>query len=174
MRRFLDGLYTAAGAISALAICLICLIVSAQVALNILARIGGPDLSFTIPSYADFAGYLLATASFMALAYTLRAGGHIRVNLVVQVMPEKVRWILEMVTLALGAVMAGYATWFTVLLVEESLRYGDSSTGIIAIPLWIPQLPMVTGLALLTLALVDTLVQAARTGQPILTETGTE
>ena len=170
MRRFLDGLYTAAGAIAALAICLICLIVSAQVALNILARIGGPDFSFTIPSYADFAGYLLATASFMALAYTLRAGGHIRVNLVVQVLPEGARWVLEIMTLALGAVMAGYATWFTALLVEESLRYGDSSTGIIAIPLWIPQLPMVAGLALLTLALIDTLFQVVRTGHPILTE----
>jgi TRAP-type C4-dicarboxylate transport system permease small subunit len=130
-RRILDRLYALSGALAAAAILAICLIVTAQVTLNILARIGGPSLSYTIPSYADFAGYFLATASFMALAYTLRAGGHIRVNLVVQRLPERPRWVLELAALALG-------------------------------------------LALLTVALIDTLVESWRAGQPVLTDSGSE
>ncbi|MEO5621424.1 MAG: hypothetical protein ABIQ32_12915, partial [Sphingomicrobium sp.] len=81
MRNILDRLYQFSGGLAALAILAICLLITAQIGFNIIARLGGADLSYTIPSYADFAGYFLSTASFMALAYTLRAGGHIRVGL---------------------------------------------------------------------------------------------
>jgi len=174
MRRMLDTAYGLAGAIAALSILGICLIVSAQVMLNILARFGGSELSFTIPSYADFAGYFLATATFMAMAYTLRSGGHIRVNLLVQNLPEKPRWLSEIFALSLGATTAGYATWYAGLLLGESLHYGDMSTGIVAIPLWIPQLPMVAGLGLLTVAFVDSLFEALHSGKPVLSDTGSE
>lgn len=173
-RRLLDRLYSLAGALAAAAILAICLVVTAQVGLNILARVGGPALSFTIPSYADFAGYFLATASFLALAYTLRAGGHIRVNLVVQNLPERLRWGCELAALALGAAMVAYAAWYAAALALESLHYGDVSTGIVAIPLWIPQLSMVLGLTLLAVALVDTLVESLRAGAPVLTDEGAE
>ena len=174
MRRLLDGVYGVAGGLAALAILGICLLVTAQVGLNILARLGGPALSFTIPSYADFAGYMLAASSFLALSYTLRAGGHIRVTLVTGRLPERLRWIVEMVTLALGAAMAGYACRFAFGLARESWHYGDKSTGIVAIPIWMPQAFMVAGLGLLTLAFLDTLVESARARRPVLTDTGTE
>lgn len=174
MRRVLDALYTAAGGLAALSILAICLLVSAQVGLNILARAGGPALSYTIPSYADFAGFALAAASFLAMAYTLRAGAHIRVNLLVSRLPEGGQWVAEILSLALGAAMVGYATWFSVLLLAESWHYGDTSPGIIAVPLWIPQTSMVAGLALLTLALLDTLVQSLRSGRPVLIDFGSE
>ncbi|MCF6306008.1 MAG: TRAP transporter small permease [Rhodobacteraceae bacterium] len=174
MRRILDTLYKLAGAIAALSILGICLVVSTQVMLNIVARIGGPGWSYTLPSYADFSGFFLATASFMALAYTLRAGGHIRVNLLVGALPRRPRWLFELLALAIGAMMAGYATYYAALLLEESHRYGDMSTGIIAIPLWIPQISMVAGLGLLTVAFVDTLVEALIARAPVLIDEGTE
>lgn len=174
MLKALDALYRIAGAIAALAILAICLVVSAQVSLNILARIGGPSLSFTIPSYADFAGYALATATFMAMAYTLRSGTHIRVNLVITRLPERTTWALELAALAVAAAMTGYATWFAGSLLLESLHYGDMSTGIIAIPLWIPQTPMVLGLGLLTVALLHTLAESLAAGRAIIADQGGE
>jgi TRAP-type C4-dicarboxylate transport system permease small subunit len=174
MRRLLDRVYLISGGLAAAAILAICLLVAAQVSLNILARIGGPALSFTIPSYADFAGYLLAAASFLALAHTLRSGVHIRVNLVIQRLPGGARWGFEIATLAIGAALAAYAAWFTGGLTAESWHYGDKSTGIVAIPLWIPQSVMVTGLVLLTVAFLDTLVESLRARGPILTDSGSE
>lgn len=170
----LDGLYRLAGAIAALSILGISLLVSAQVSLNVLARLGGAGLSFTIPSYADFAGYFLATATFMAMAHTLREGAHIRVNLLVRVLPPRGRWLFEIAALGLAAATAGYATWYSARLLGESLRFGDKSTGIVAVPLWIPQLPMVIGLALLTMALVHTLAEALISRAPVLHDTGAE
>ncbi|WP_068115970.1 TRAP transporter small permease [Tropicimonas marinistellae] len=174
MRRVLDALYTAAGGLAALCILGICLLVSSQVGLNILARIGGPALSFTIPSYADFAGFALAAASFLAMAYTLRAGAHIRVNLLISRLPARGQWAAEIVSLALGAGIVGYATWYSVLLLAESWHYGDTSPGIVAVPLWIPQLTMVVGLGLLTVALVDTLIESIRNRAPVLVDFGSE
>ena len=174
IRRFLDRLYLTAGWIAAASILFICVIVSAQVSLNILARIGGPRLSFTIPSYADFAGFALATASFMALSYTLRMGGHIRVNLLIQRLGQGPSWALELLTLLIGALFAGYATYYGGSLMWESWHYGDMSTGIVAVPLWIPQGAMVAGLALLCLAFVDTFFESLMARKPILSDSGSE
>jgi len=170
MRRLLDTAYLYSGGLAALSILAICLLVSAQVCLNILARLGGPDLSFTIPSYADFSGYLLASASFLALAHTLRHGTHIRVNLVISRLPECPRWVLECVTLAVATLTSFYATWFAALMTMESWQYGDKSTGIVAIPIWMPQSVMVAGLVLLSVAFLDTLIESLRAGRSVIVD----
>jgi TRAP-type C4-dicarboxylate transport system permease small subunit len=160
--RALERVYDAAGAVAALAILCICVVVSAQIGLNILARVGGPGWSWTIPSYADFAGFALASASFLALAHTLRRGAHIRVMLLTDRLPRRMHRALEVAALALGAAVAATATWYMMGLIGESWRYGDTSSGIVAVPLWIPQAPVALGLGLLTVALVHTLVEVWR------------
>ncbi|MBJ3762311.1 TRAP transporter small permease subunit [Maribius pontilimi] len=172
MRRFLDSLYSGAGWLAALSILSICAVVTAQVGLNIASRLGGPQANLTIPSYADFAGFALAAATFLAAASTLRHGVHIRVNLLVQRFPRAMMWVSEILVLVVGIGMVGIATYWTAMLVGESWHYGDQSTGIIAIPLWIPQVPMVAGLGLLLVALIDTLVEALRTRRPVLIDAG--
>lgn len=159
--RALDRLYDAAGALAAVAVLLICAVVSAQVALNVLARLGGPGWSWTIPSYADFAGFALAAASFLALAHTLRRGAHIRVTLVTARLPVEAQRAAALAVSGAAAAFAGYATWYVGSLVGESWHYGDTSSGIVAVPIWIPQVPVFLGLALLTVALVHTLVEVA-------------
>lgn len=174
MRRLLDAIYFLAAVLAGIAIVAICLLVSAQVGFNILARVGGASLSYTIPSYADFSGYFLATASFMALAYTLRSGGHIRVGLVVQRLPERWRWITELLTLAFASLFSAFATYYALRLLGDSWRFGDKSTGIVAIPIWLPQCFMVAGLGLLTIAFIDTLVESLRAKTTIISDVGAE
>jgi TRAP-type C4-dicarboxylate transport system permease small subunit len=157
--RALDVLYDAAGALAAVAILGICAVVSAQIGLNILARVAGPGWSWTIPSYADFAGFALAAATFLALAHTLRRGAHIRVTLLTGRLRPAPRRAVVAATLALATAVAGYATWYMAALIGESWRYGDTSSGMVAVPLWIPQVPVAAGLALLTVALVHTLAE---------------
>ena len=159
MLRALDRLYDAAGVLAALAILFICAVVTAQVGLNILARLGGPGWSFTIPSYADFAGYALASASFLALAHTLRRGGHIRVTLLSGRLPEPLHRPVDALVLLLAAGLSGFAAWWLWALVAESLHYGDTSPGMVAVPLWLPQVPVALGLTLLTIALLHTLIE---------------
>jgi TRAP-type C4-dicarboxylate transport system permease small subunit len=100
----------------------------------------------------------LAASSFMALAYALRAGGHIRVTLLTTRLPEQAKRIVEIGVVLIALCMSAYATWYMGFLVYESLEFGDRSSGMVSVPLWIPQLPVLTGLAILTIALMDELV----------------
>ncbi|MER0239236.1 TRAP transporter small permease [Fulvimarina sp. MAC8] len=169
MRDLLDGLYRLAGGLAAGLIAFICLIVSAQVVLNIVTRLGGTAVSYTIPSYADFAGYCLAASSFLALAYTFTRDGHIRVMLVLDRLPGRAaRLAAELFALLACGAATLFATYYIALLTAQSYRFGDKSTGIVAIPLWIPQSVVLLGLAILSIALLDSLVQTLRTGRPAI------
>lgn len=169
MRKILNGIYNLSGAIAAGLIFMICLLVTAQVVLNLLAKIGGASVSMTIPSYADFAGYFLAASSFLALAYTFTKGGHIRVTLLFNLFGNSsMRLAAEIFSLAICTATAFFATYHMALLVEQSYRFGDKSTGIVSIPIWIPQLPVAIGLAIFSIALIDTLIQTIKMREPLI------
>lgn len=157
IRKALDNLYISSGAIASLLIAAICVLVCVQVLFNLITRFGGLSVNLTIPSYGDFAGYMLAASSFLALAYTLTQGGHIRVNLVLTRLPIRGKWIAEMLSLCACAVVSAYATFYMGKHCLESYEFGDLSPGIVAIPIWIPQSSVLVGMIILTVALVDCL-----------------
>lgn len=162
MRNFLNLLYKASGWAAALCILTICTLVMAQVILNLIDKIAGAvfdtAIGLTIPSYSDFTGFFLAGASFLALAYTLREGGHIRVTLFLQQLPHKYQHVAEVWCLSLVLFITGFFTWYTGSLVVESWVFDDLSSGMIAVPLWIPQSSILVGLAILSIALLDELL----------------
>ncbi len=168
MRSVLTTLYQTAGVLSAVLIAAICLLISAQIVLNGLGRLMPGALPSTIPSYADFAGFMLAGSTFLAMAYTLRSGGHIRVNLMVQRLPARLALACEALSLILAIIFVGTALWFSTALVLESLHYGDVSNGIIPVSLWIPQSVMAFGIALLLIALLHTLTDLVLTRRSVL------
>lgn len=170
MRKALDRLYLASGVLAALFLVLICLIVLAQVTANAIGKVSqwitGTAMGLVVPSYADFTGYFLAASSFLALAYTLRHGTHIRVSLLIQAAGPLARRIVELWCTGLGALASGYFAWWAVSLVGESLHFGDVSAGMVAVPLWLPQSSMALGLIILTIAMADEFLRTLRGGMP--------
>ncbi len=152
------------------------LLVLCQVCLNAVDRLSGllmgSAIGLTIPSYADFTGFFLAAASFLALAYTLRSGGHIRVTLILTRLNEKLRHIFEIWSLLFCSAVAVYFTCYTFLLIRESYIYNDLSSGMIAVPIWIPQSSMLIGLIVLSIALIDELISVIRGNQPGYADAG--
>jgi TRAP-type C4-dicarboxylate transport system permease small subunit len=169
MRRALDTLYRASGAIAAASIVLIMLIVLAQVLLNfadwVLAQFTGKSFGLLVPSYATFAGYALAAATFFALAYSLRCGAHIRVTLVTRSMPPALRRVVECGAGLLGLLIGGLMTVYMTEHAYDAWRFGDMSFGLIPVPLWIPQCILIAGSAVFTIACIDTTLEALR-GRP--------
>lgn len=166
MRRFLDGLYRVSGVLAAGFLVAICTIVLAQVGSNVIDKIAtwliGEPIGLLVPSYREFAGFFLASATFLALTHTLRVGGHIRVSLLIQhISPRRRRWI-ELWCLALATLLVGYFAFFTVLMVEEAYRFGDPSYGMLSIKLWIPKSAVALGLVVFTVALADEFVAVLR------------
>jgi len=170
MRSVLDGLYRTSGWAAAFFILAICLVVIAQVLLNLADRFYGllfdSAMGLTIPSYADFTGFFLAAASFLALAYTLREGGHIRVSLLLHHLPVRVQFYFELWCLTLVGCITIFFTYYMGSLVYESWRYGDMSSGMVAVPIWIPQSMILVGLAVLSIALVDEFISVAKGNKP--------
>jgi TRAP-type C4-dicarboxylate transport system permease small subunit len=162
MRSFLDWLYRMSGWVSASFIAAICALVFAQVILNMIDRLStlftGSAIGLSIPSYADFTGFFLAAASFFALAFTLREGGHIRVTLFLQHISPRIRRLFEFWCVGLATAVSIYFAWYMGLLVLDSFKFNDLSSGIVPVPLWIPQSGMLLGLIVLSIALVDELV----------------
>lgn len=156
MRRLLSGLYTFCGALAALFLCAIAVIV--------LLSIGTRLLGISIPGLASYAGYCMAASSFLALAYTFRHGEHIRVAILLQHLSGWQRRLAELWCLAAGSFLASYLAWYSIRMVRVSIQIGDVSQAPDATPLWIPQLGMAIGATVLAIALVDRLIVVARGG----------
>ena len=154
MRRALDALYDGAAVLAALAM----VGVLGEVMLSVVSR----ELKFYAPGTDAYAGYLMAAASFLALAHTLRRGEHIRVTLVLQGLAPRPRRIAEIGALSVATLLAGLLAWFSVRLAWQSWQFNDVSTGTDATPLWIPQLSMALGTTIFFVAFVDELVLAWR------------
>lgn len=164
MRRFLDALYRYAGWAAAISILMIFALVGLQVSARLLDAglrlVGQRPLGLIIPSIAEICGFLLATASFLALAYTLTSGGHIRVSLLLHRVGPRARHVFEVLV---GLCAIGLSLYMTVAMARLTLRswnFNDVSYGFIPVPLALPQGAMTLGLAILTIALVDVTVRA--------------
>ncbi len=170
MRRAVDLLYRLGGWLAAFFILAIAVIVLLQVGANLVdaiaAAVTGEAIGLVIPSYADFAGFFLAASSFLALAYTLRSGGHIRVNLFLRRLSEPRRRWVELWCAGVSAGVSAYFCWYALLLTLESVEFGDVSPGMVPVPLWIPQAAISVGLFVLAVALIDECVAIARGKRP--------
>ncbi|HEY9548286.1 MAG TPA: TRAP transporter small permease [Kiloniellaceae bacterium] len=153
LRAALDRLYLAAGALAGVSL----VAIGVLVMLSIVTRL----LGIYVAGLTDYAGYAMASASFLALAYTFGQGGHIRVELILQRLSGRGRRLGELWCLAVGTFLAGYLAWYAVKMVQVSHSLGDVSESADATPLWIPQLGMAIGAVLLAVALADRLVCVA-------------
>ncbi|CAG0981661.1 hypothetical protein BURK1_01779 [Burkholderiales bacterium] len=150
IRRLLDRLYAAAAWLAAA-------FMIATLAM-VLVAILGRFLSFHLPGTDAYAGYCMAASGFLALASTLRSGGHIRVTLIVERLAGRSRRGLELWALAVSVVLATLFAGYAIRLAYQSWDFNDISTANDATPLWIPQLSMALGTTILLVALVDELV----------------
>ncbi len=154
MRRILDGFYRVCFAAGAFGLAMIAVMVTAQ----IVGRLFG----VLVPAAQEVAGYLMAASSFLALAYTLRVGGHVRVSLLINNLQGRRRLIAEILCLAIGLGLSVFLLFYMGDLLLHGLSYGAVSGGMIGIPLWIPQSFVVFGLFALSIAVLDSLVSSLR------------
>jgi TRAP-type C4-dicarboxylate transport system permease small subunit len=158
MRSFLDRLYLFCGGLAAC--CMVGLLT--MVLLGIVDR-----TLFRIPFKGtdSYAGYLMAGAGFLALAYTFGRNEHIRVTLVLNALKGKKRFALEMWALSAGVLLTGLFAFYAVRFAWQSHTMHDISTGMDATPLWLPQIPMAVGCVVLFIAFVDQWLQTLRRGE---------
>jgi TRAP-type C4-dicarboxylate transport system permease small subunit len=131
-----------------------------------LFQVIGRLLGAAVPDAGELAGYAMAAAIFLSLAYTFQRGGHIRVNLLLAHVRPQWRRALEYWCLGVLALLGAMSTWFSVQMVVDSYTMGDVSTGMLSVPLWIPQISMAAGFILFEISVLDELVHVIRGNEP--------
>jgi TRAP-type C4-dicarboxylate transport system permease small subunit len=156
IRKLLDGLYLTGGILGALSLVVILVLV----VLQMVARWSGE----VAPGIPEYAGYFMASSAFLAFAYALNKGAHIRVGLLLQALGDKRNWLVIW-CFAIGSGLSIYFAYYAIKAVYWSQKLNDISQGQDATPLWIPQLSMAVGAVLLAISMVDHLVQLIFTGE---------
>lgn len=142
-----DKAYDVAGALAALLLALIFLAT--------MARIVGRLFGVVIPGADDFAGLFLAGASFLALAYTLRWGGHIRVTMALKASTPRIKWLLEVGVCVVSITVTGLMSYYIALMAIDTFHAGEYTLGFVPVRLWIPQTAMFVGVFALFMAFID-------------------
>ena len=62
--------------------------------------------------------------------------------------------------------IGGLFTVFSIKLVMDSYAFGDVSTGMMTVPLWIPQVSMALGALLLEIAVIEEFIHVLRGHEP--------
>jgi TRAP-type C4-dicarboxylate transport system permease small subunit len=150
IRSVLDGFYLFAGYLAGLFLLVIFLL---MMSLSL-----GREMGINVPAGDDFAAWAMAAMAFLGLAHTFKSGELIRVGLVLERWPPSARRLVETACLFIGTAVIGYFAWYAVQMTYDSWRFNDIAQGVLAIPLWIPQLGYSLGLVIFAIAFADELV----------------
>jgi TRAP-type C4-dicarboxylate transport system permease small subunit len=158
MRRFLDRLYLASGALGAVFVLLICVLMIGQSVLR--------EFGVRTGAVNDVVAWCCAAASFFAMPHAFKHGDFVRVTLLLDSLPRRGRRMLEVTCLAIAAVSVGYLAWWANRFTYDSWSFGEVAQGLLPIPIWIPQASFALGSILLLVAVLDELVIVLRGGKP--------
>lgn len=125
--------------------CMICLGVGLVVS-EIVAR---SVFNSTLYVAEEYSGYLMSGLTFVALGYTLREKGHIRMTFLRSALSERGRLILDMICFAIGFVFCLGLTYVTFFFFWDSAMSGTKSMQISETPLAIPQFFLPLGACIL-------------------------
>jgi len=110
----------------------------------------------------EVASFLEVLVVFGGAAYTYRAGGHVRVDLITGRLRRSGRAWLRVFTLVLGITFLAVVVWVTTQSGITAWRYGRVSA-VMLYPLWVPMFVIPAGLVLMALAMLVTLARQVRT-----------
>lgn len=146
-RQWADGIALAAGYLATLCLAVLVALVTAEIVLALLSgmfRSLPPGISIAW----EYSSYLMGISFMLGSGLTLRAGMHVRVELMLRVGDGRYVRRFEIISALVGSLFAGLLAFslarFTLQSAASGQVSGDSLT-----PLWIPQSALTIGAAVL-------------------------
>ena len=158
LRRALDALYLFSGYAAG---AFLVLIFAIMMIMSV-----GRQFSLNIPAGDDFASWCMAAMAFLGLAHTFKRGEMIRVGLLLERLHGRTKQVAEITALTVATGFILYYTRHAVQMTYDSYRFNDMAQGVLAVPLWIPQLGFTGGLVILAIALLDEMVNVVSGNRP--------
>ena len=114
----------------------------------------------------EYSAYGLAAIIFLGAGYTLKEKGHIRITLVLNLLPKRLTALVTALASSGTLFFIGYLTWQLYRMTASAHRYGSTSGTLTATPIWIPQAIVVIGAGFFALQM---LAEALRAWQQFIT-----
>lgn len=154
----LDRLSRLDGWLGALCLVLLTSLMLTEVVLRAVSNVI-PAIPHTIPVAWEWSSYLMAATFTFGAAMTLRAGGHIRVHLLLARLSPHSRRVLEFFAALVGFAFTGFLAYAMVRFTYASFDRGQTSIAS-GTPLWPPQAVVTFGIFLLASQFLARLLQA--------------
>lgn len=123
------------------------------------------------PIVADeFSAYMLVALSFIAMAYTWKEKGHVRITALVSRLPARVSSWARLIALVLALALAVVLTQASYAYLAYSFKLHMASPTHLRVPLQGPQTPLLIGFIILTLLLIVEIAKAVikmRSGESV-------
>ena len=125
------------------------LLITVLICFDIFAR---QLLGFSTESTIELTGYLMAVGMSWGLAGTLFERGHVRIDVLVQRMPLRVRVWLHLASLLALVISTGFYVYGAVSIAKDSFAFNATDLTTLRTPLVLPQGIWAVGFVLLLLA----------------------
>jgi TRAP-type C4-dicarboxylate transport system permease small subunit len=109
---------------------------AAFITFDVLAR---KFFGFSSQATTELTGYALAFGISWALAHALTTRAHIRIDVLINHLPDALRYPMHLLSLAALAVFVGFIARGAYDLTDESLLFRATDISVLRTPLWIPQ-----------------------------------
>jgi TRAP-type C4-dicarboxylate transport system permease small subunit len=159
-----DRIASAATWAAAACLAALLLLVLAEIVLGLLSRV-----TRVVPGSIGFAweysAYLMGAAFMLGTGMTLRAGMHVRVELLLGWRGGRAARVCEIAAAAIGAAFALVLAWAMLRFALQAFHYDQRSSESFT-PLWIPQAALAAGAIVLAMQMVARFL-AALIGAPL-------
>ena len=120
---------------------------------DVLARKWGVHFGLPTTQVTDeISGYMLALAATWGLAYALRCGSHVRIDVIFPYLGPRLRIVVDFMAFLLMTLFAAIVSWKIWALVADSWQSSLRSSTYLLTPLYVPQLILGVGFTLLALS----------------------
>ena len=120
-----------------------------------------------IPPSNELSEYIIYLVTLLTAPSLLRQGQHIRVDIILRVLPHRIGWLLEWLGDLIGIVCCLYFVWYGVRIVSASYASGAISIKTLVLPEWWILVPVPLAFALLTIEFVFRMHRLAMAEQRI-------
>ena len=131
--------------------CLLLLFMTVMIGADVVSRnVGAGGVAVS----NEFSEDILYLMTLLAAPWLLRQGQHIRVDIILQILPIRVAWVLEWVGDIVGLLCCFYFVWYGSLITMASYSAGSINIKTLITPEWWTLVPLPIGFALLGIEFV--------------------
>jgi len=150
MRNFVLRALDAATKITRWLAILAAVCIAVMMVVNFTDIIGTKFFLKSVPGALDISEELMVLVTLLPLAFIALERGHIRITLVLDHLPQTVRFVLQIIQYAIATLITGFITWRVFVGFQETVKVMDLKEGI-DLPIWPANLAIVIAFGFLTL-----------------------